>query len=168
MQELSCLCVRIRLFIACDFFFSRVYLIFCISGGIWQHRKKNAENITIPKRNWTNEHELDKQTKKNNNKCEATHSTTIAITQTERNRTLPIIFFVFLWYFVLPSIPNCPYRHWRLFEVDLVIYFSYFCLLDVWFFFVHFYLLVNITLIRMQYSQSIIINDAEFFWIKFL
>lgn len=22
------------------FFFSRVYLIFCISGGIWQHRKK--------------------------------------------------------------------------------------------------------------------------------
>lgn len=35
-------------------------------------------------------------------------------------------------------------------------------------FFVHFYLLVNIPLIRMQYSQSIIINDAEFFWIKFL
>lgn len=41
----------------------------------------------------------------------------------------PNNFFVFLWYFVLPSIPYSPYRHWRLFEVDLVIYFSYFCLL---------------------------------------
>lgn len=134
MQELSCLCVRIRLFIACDFFFSRVYLIFCISGGIWQHRKKMLRILqyrNVIER--TNTNSINRRKKKQQQMWSHTFNNNSNNSNREKPHT-PNDFFVFLWYFVLPSIPNCPYRHWRLFEVDLVIYFSYFCLLDVWFF----------------------------------
>lgn len=139
MRKHICKSYRVYVYVyAClspAIFFSRVYLIFCISGGIWQHRKKNAENITIPKRNWTNEHELDKQTKKNNNKCEATHSTTIAITQTERNRTLPIIFlfsFDTLYFHPFHTVHIAIGGYSKL--IWLFTFLTFACLLDVWFF----------------------------------
>lgn len=150
------------------FFFSRVYLIFCISGGIWQHRKKNAENITIPKRNWTNEHELDKQTKKKQQQMWSHTFNNNSNNSNQEKPHTPNNFFCF------PLI-LCTSIHSKLSVSPLEVirsWFGYllFILLLAWclVFFVHFYLLVNITLIRMQYSQSIIINDAEFFWIKFL
>lgn len=82
----------------------------------------------------TNTNSINRR-KKNNNKCEATHSTTIAITQTERNRTLPIIFlfsFDTLYFHPFHTVHIAIGGYSKL--IWLFTFLTFACLLDVWFF----------------------------------